>query len=413
MTDLGLNFILQFPLPQNMKELKRRIDMNSNNHRILLHITMVPSHDPEATKKADSTYFRLNNILKGNGQLPNIVHIRNYCNRVNQKLGAYICNKCLDIKKDDALFAPHVKKSNSVLNIFESSERKNIRIVLYPGEESDINDLNMTETTHNMIVRFVEGTPNFSATEIHAQPPSFYQRCASEDTAMLYLEALLVDACVCHYLGVSDVAFHHDEKQQISTEKVLFLREIVKNKDLSFLSPGAKRLVNHVASQLSDNTPYISFLSIFTIAPLDLADDEPGFFFEDYCRLWDKFQKWYFNKHGRRFSKQKKLENPLGTVFNRNKYQGQISPSEIATRIEEKIKKPAIKIENPPFGDELRYAVIIIKRMPENYAKVEQFEALFSGKLHQAKWDIIYWGDLEKYEKILPYLEIVPFMIDE
>lgn len=387
--------------------------MISNNHRILLHITMLAGDDPVATRKADATYYRFNNILDGNGQLPSITEICDYCDGVNRKLGAYIRNKCLDVNKEDIVFKPPVTNARSMLNIIDSSERRKIRILLYPGKRNDIDDLSMQETTHNMIVEFKSVLTSFCPTEPHANPPSFYQPCASEEIALRYLEALLVDACICHYLGISDVAYHHDDKQRISSEKVLFLKELIHKGQLEFLSASAQRLVKYVASKINESTPYISFLSIFTIAPFDVFDGNEFFFFEDYCSLWSKFQRWYFDRYGRLFSKQKPIEDPLKTVFDRNKYQGQISQTEIVNKIKELLESPICRIPNPPFGNESRFAIIIIKRMPSSYATTDRFDALFSGKLHQSKWDIVYWGDLEKYEKIMPYLEIVPVMISE
>lgn len=387
--------------------------MSSNNHRILLHITMLAGNDPVATRKADATYYRLNNILEGNGQLPSITEICNYCDRVNKKLGAYIRNKCLDIKKEDTVFKPPITKARTILNIIDSSERKKIRILLYPGKRDDIDDLNMQETTHNMIVQFKDASTYFCPAEPHANPPSFYQSCVSEEVALRYVEALLVDACICHYLGVSDVAFHHDDKQHISNEKVLFLKELTQKGQLGFLSASAQRLVEYVASVIDESTPYISFLSIFTIAPFDVFDGDDFFFFEDYCGLWSQFQRWYFDRHGRLFTKQRPIENPLETVFDRNKYQGQISETEIVNKIKELQEAPVCRVSNPPFGNESRFAVIIIKRMPSSSSTTGQFDALFSGKLHQSKWDIVYWEDMERYKNILPYLEIVPIMISE
>lgn len=191
------------------------------------------------------------------------------------------------------------------------------------------------------------------------------------------------------------------------------MKEIVQRGQLDFLSPSAQNLVRYVAAKIDESTPYISFLSIFTIAPFDVFGDEKFFFFEDYCCLWNEFQRWYFDRHGRLFSKQKPFDNPLETVFDRNKYQGQISQTEIANKIRELQDAPICRVANPPFGTESRFAVIIIKRMPDSSAITDQFDALFSGKLHQSKWDIVYWGDIGRYEKIIPYLEIVPIMICE
>ena len=372
------------------------------------------SDDAFAERKAEATYLRMNNILDKNGQFPNITSICNYCDKVNKELGAYISNKCLDISKANTYFDPKVHKTNSILYSVESSKQKNIRILLYPGKRSDIDDLNMSETTHNMIVQFKPSSFHFIASEAHKNPPCFYQLCKSEEIAILYFEALLVDACMCHYLGVSDVAYHHDEKQLISKEKVMFLREISGNGDLDFLSTGARKLVKYVNEHLDNTTPYISYLSIFTIAPFDvfkIKEKDIFPYFEDYCRLWEHFQKWYFKKHGRLFIQKTKIENPLNNLFYRNKYQGQISPIEIETNINDLLSKDIDEKPNPPFESECRYAVIIIKRMPETRDKVAQFEALFSGQLYQAKWKIIHWSELEKYDDILSYIEVVPFII--
>lgn len=385
--------------------------MSIKDYRILLHITMLSGNDPDATIKADAAYYRFNNILNGNGQLPNLTQICDFCDGLNNELGAYIRNNCLDIKKEDTVFEPRVSNANSILGIVENSERKNIRILLYPGKRDDIDNLKMKETTHNMIVQFKEVSSHFCAAEPHANPPSFYQTCSSEEMALRYLEALLIDACICHYLGISDVAAYHDEKQHISIEKVLFLRELSQKGDLAFLSSGAQQLVKYVASKISDTTPYISFLSIFTIAPYDVFNEESSVLFEDYCFLWNRFQKWYFDKHGRLFSKQKPIEDPLDTVFDRNKYQGQISPAEFIEKIRELQEKSICRVPNNPFGEESRFAVIIVKHVPDESAVISQFETLFVGKLHQAKWDIIYWGDLVRYKDVLPYLDIVPIMI--
>lgn len=387
--------------------------MSKSNHRILLHITMLSGNDRAASRKADATYYRFNNVLGGNGRLPNIAKICAYCDGVNRELGAYIRNQCFDIDKQNVLFEPPETRNNSLLNKFGRSKRRKIRIMLYPGRRDDIDGLNMQETTHNMIVQFNDTSSCFCATEPHSNAPSFYQNCISTDMALRYLEALLVDACICHYLGISDVASHHDDKQRISKEKVLFILELAKKTNLNYLSHNGQRLVKYVSEQINDTTPYISFLSIFTIAPYDVYSGEEFWFFEDYCSLWSEFQRWYFDRHGRLFSKNKPIKNPLDTVFYRNKYHGQISRNEITSKIIELQEKHSHRMSNPPFKEESRFAIIIFKHVPEGVAMTSQCDALFSGKLHQAKWDIVYWGDLGRYKSVRSYLEVIPIMIVE
>lgn len=386
--------------------------MNNSNQRILLGVTMRPSDNPIVDQKMKSIYQKLNNTLTGNRQLPNISEICRYCDTENEKLGAYIRNECFDLKKVSTIYFRDTKKINRITNIFDPADKKNIRIILYPGAGNDMDSFKNPESTHNMILRFADDIPNFCAADVHVSPPSFYQRCSSENTALLYLEALLVDACMCHYLGISDVASFHDEKIKISSEKVRFLKEFVKSKDIKNLDVGAQKLVTQAVSLLQEITPYVSFLSLFTIAKLDFTPNSTVLFFKDYCRLWKYFQVWYFKKHGRYFSTETEVDNPINTIFNRNKYQGQVSPSKIADKIKEIIKKPTSRNEEGLLGLESRYAVIVLKHKEREETKKAQLDALFVGQVHPATWDIVYWGDLWKYEDYSSELEIIPIIID-
>ena len=381
------------------------------NRRYLIKIIMNSSSDSNATTKINNLYFRLNDIIVRDDPWLCISDICDECNKNDQVLGALIRNRCLDLTRSAQIYIPNVNKATS--NIPEA-ERKNIRILLYPGARDNIEGLNLRETTHNMIIEFDNVETYFVASEKHRTPPSFYQRCISEEIALLYIESLLVDSSMCHYLGISDVAQHHDEKQHISKEKVQFLKEIVANKDLTFLNVCARELVTYVASKIDENTPYISFLSIFTIAHMDVYNKglpKAITYFEEYCKLWSRFQKWYFNKHGRLFDKEHPINNPRDTVLHRNTYKGQVSPSEFQNRIIELINNPAQKSETVLFGSEYRYALIIITHNPEDEKTYEQINVLFPNKIHPAKWDVVYWDELKKYKNIISYLEIVPIII--
>lgn len=390
--------------------------MNSENKRILLNITVFPGDDDFANEMADATYYRLNNILSGDEQFVNVSKMCNECEKVNKKLSTYIRNRCFSLMKKDTVFSPEEHKVNSIFNVVENSKRKNIRILLYPGARTDISALKMNEATHNMIIQFAKDVENFIPTEVHDNPPSFYQVCSSEDVAILYSEALLVDSCMCHYLGISDVAYHHDDKKRISEAKVTFLCKYSNNEEfLKLFSYDAQKLIKHVASKLSKKIPYISFFSIFNVAPYDLVENyNPSEFpyFNDYCILWKKFQEWYFLKYKRVFYKNIEIVNPLDDVFNRNKYHGQISPSKIKKAIEEIFLNPPIFIEDKPFGIEYRFAVVVLRHTPEDSKSIAQLEALFPGEIYQSKWDIVYWGDIHKYCNKGFDFEVVPFLIE-
>jgi len=389
--------------------------MNGVKERILFNITVFPGDDEYANEMADATYFRLNNILSGSEQFVNVLQICTKLNESNKILSDYIHNRCSALVKKNTVFSPEDKKINLMFNNVADSRRKNIRILLYPGAREDILKLKMNEATHNMIIQFKEDSAYFVPTEAHNNPPSFYQICLSEDIAILHSEALLVDSCMCHYLGVSDVAYHHDDKQKISADKVQFILEC--SKDESFLKTFSKdgcNLIKYVASKLKTDTPYISFLSIFTVAPYDIVknfDSDVFAFFEDYCNLWKKFQEWYFKENGRVFYKEKEIVNPLEKVFDRNIYQGQISPSRIKVEIEKEILNPPQFIDDMPFGKEERFAIVLIKHIPDDAHSIAQLKALFSGELYPAKWDIVYWGEIHKYYDSGFDFEIVPFII--
>lgn len=385
--------------------------MSSIDRRILLNITMLSSNDPEASRKADETFYRLNNILSGGQQLPNIKTIFNLCSKENTKLGAYIRNRCLNMIKDAILFDPTVTQAHNMLNHMDCSSRKQIRIVLFPGSRNEIEGLDIHEATHNMIIQFDNDETHFRPTEAHTNPPSFYQKCGSIKTALLYLEALMVDACFCHYLGISDVAASHSEKQQISSEKVSFLLDLCRSRNLNGFSLGAQDLLLKVASKINSSTPYISFLSIFTVALQDLISTDTFNYFHDYCRLWSKFQEWYYKKHYRFFSKDQPVEKAFYSVFYKSRYRGQISKAAFEDKLKSTIERAAIYMPNPPFDLERRYAVIVVKRKTRTPSLIAQFDSLFSGDIYQAKWDIVYWGDLEKYANIISFLDIFPIMI--
>ena len=268
----------------------------------------------------------------------------------------------------------------------------------------------MNETTHNMIMQYDKAAIGFCPTENHARRPSFYQRYNSVEIALLYLEALLIDACMCHYYSISDVAAHHDNKQNISREKVIFLKEYVKHGQNMRISARSRELVEEVTNILKEDTPYVSFFSIFSVASYDDTQGDCYAFLHDYFSLWSEFQKWYFNKHGRLFSKYSIIEDPVNVVFSRNKYRGQISPKAFKKEINSIILEPGQK-KNLLFDVESRYAVIIIKRVPDEKSHIDHFRALFPGKLHQAKWRIVYWQEIKKYQTIWPFLEILPIMI--
>lgn len=385
--------------------------MSANRARVLLNISMRANADPIAIRKANDTFMLLNNTLSGNSQLVHLSEICSECSKLNPKLGAYIHNNCRNIIRDDIYYSSQQSSARQISGNVEPSDRNSIRILLYPGTREDIADLDLSKTTHNMIIQFHnDHAPYFVPTEPHGHFPSFYQNCASKENALLYIEALLVDACICHFLSITDIDHYLNSKQQISLEKVAFLREIYAQNKLGFLSPGAQNLVEYVAAKMNDTTPYVSFLSIFTIAPLDMAS-KYGLLLEDYCLLWSKFQEWYFSKHNRLFHIGHPVVDPLGSVFSGNKYQGQISASLLQRKIEKKQETHLRFVRNAPFGIEYRFAVVVLIHVPSDETTIKQVEALMGKNLYQSKCKIFYWEDLKRFDGLQSLIEIVPFMM--
>lgn len=389
--------------------------MNNEFSKLLLHITILNGKNNKAKHLVDDTYYLINNILNGNQQLPNWESLYNYCNLTGAKeLGIFIRNQCYALQKQDSLFFEALPAKTIFSNI-DQANKKNIRILLYPGERESLCDLNMSETTHNMIIQFITSDQCFFATEPHPYVPSFYQPCSSIDTALCYLEALIVDSCLCHYLGISDVAFKHDTKQQISREKINFLLEMSQTNHFDFLSLESRELIEYAISQTDITTPYISLFSLFTIAIRDkyhTTDASP--YFEDYFKLFVRFQKWYFYMHGRLLTKSQPFNDILKDILKRNKYNGQISPNLFESKINELYKKKESGLikqsQNPPFGIEDRWAIIIIKSTPSG-KELEKYKALFSGNIHPAKIALVQWSELFKFKAFFHNLEIIPIIV--
>jgi len=393
--------------------------MKNNENRIIFNITVAPGEDADAEERARTTFEHLNSALSVSGGLPNIEAICNQCNDLEKKtqhvytnLSSCIGNQCRSVQKSNAFLYTRFPFLNRLFNVIEQSRKKNIRILLYPGDRSYIKGLNMFETTHNMIIQFDKNANTFMITEPHTTPPSFYQVCASEKIALLHVEALLVDACMCHYLAVSEAACFHDKKKEISIEKVEFIRYIFDNDEMDFLSSGGKTLVKYVAEELKSDTPYISFFSIFTVASIEQNIKDPvSSFFADYCNLWIEFQKWYYKKHKKMFNKHN-VENPLEYVFDRNKYKGQVSPKQCILKIKETVEKHKDKQSRHIFGWDQLYAFVILKHKPNNSSQATKLETIFEGSIHPSKWEIKRWDELFGNSNPDPEFEIIPFMVE-
>lgn len=289
--------------------------------------------------------------------------------------------------------------------------------MLYPGDSEDVSLLKLPEATHNMIIRFVNSTDSFKAVEPHANYPSFYQPVANDIVASLYIEALLVDASMCHFIGVSAAALHHDDEQNISHEKVEFLFEFANSDEFknSGLTKSSKELIKYVISKLKRKTPYISFLSIFTIASIECpeverVEDYFESYFSDYCKLWCIFQRWYYQRHGRVLTNKHCSQDAVMDLFDRNKYQGQISPEAAQSEIQKILLKKVISSKT--LGGEGLYVFIILKNVPNLGVHRRTCESLFAGQIHQSIWTIKPWDELEKFAPIKEFIEVVPFILE-
>lgn len=397
-----------------MRNVQGGQQMNIGGWHLLMQVSAFPESEAPEQNKVDSVFYRINNVLNSADQMPNTKAICNYCEENRKELGARIRREISALKKDAAVYNTSSKNANTIFNGITPSDKCRLRILLYPGNRESIESLKLDEATHNMILQFDTSKPNFVVTEPHKYSPSFYQVCRSVDVASLYIEALLIDACMCHYMMVSDAAPHHDDKQKISHEKVQFLREICASNDINYLSQNAQKLVRKVSTDLQENTPYISFLSIFTVAAdkIHLHNSENiRTFFDDYCKLWGHFQKWYFKKHGRMFIKNEDVGNPVERIFGRNKFYGQISPDEAKAEIERILNNHDFNKAPSPLENSNGYSFVIIRNLPSKPSHRKILESLFSGQLHQAKWQIIPWDKLNQYETVDYLIETVPFMV--
>lgn len=202
-------------------------------------------------------------------RMPSAKNVYKYCADNNESISKILDEAC---GKFEIRQRANHEKANSIIS---SEDKKYIRVMVYSDDTTDLKDLKLDAATHTMIIRF-DNTSNaqFMATEPHENYPIFYQNCCSTTVAIRYIEALLIDSCMCHYMAVSDAAMHHDEKQRISSEKVQFIKELVNDTNFNCFNEEVKSLIKYVAGKFKDNTPYISFFSIFTIPTKDLGMDD-------------------------------------------------------------------------------------------------------------------------------------------
>lgn len=374
----------------------------------------------EDLELVNSVAFSLNDSMRHYDSLPHYMDIRRFIDDNRNVLGKDAYKIILSTILKQGYFNPDTQRPNEILNWVDPEDRKQIRVILYPGTHGDLENLKLHDATHIMIIEIDhEQEKAFRIAKKHKNMPSFYQPACSKEVSLLYIESLLIDAGMCHFFGISDAAPLHKMKQAISLEKVEYLREIKAEGTIEGLelSEGAFTLVNKVIDLLADTTPYVSFLSIFTIYALDIENDREinriQKYFMDYCKLWLGFQKWYFSKHGRVFSETEDLHSVFLTLFAHNKYKGQISINDAVSELNETIGNIDIasKKESEVIGWEKRYAFMIIRNIPGDPKLRIQMETLFSGQLHQAKWRIIHWSRITDFRKILTYIEVVPFLI--
>lgn len=387
-------------------------DSNESNERIMLLVTPFSENGKVFQEQAEKIFYKLNDTLQGEKEFLTAQNVYEYCKNKFEHLVPYIRNACTDVIKKT------ISCGKQGVNFLNGISKKKLRVLLYPGEKSDLDNLNVNEATHNMVVRFDDAESNFIPAEPHKNFPIFYQNCISEEIAVLYIEALLIDAYMCHRMGVSDAAMHHKIKQEISKEKVEFIKYICEKNDFGKIVPDAQDLIKFVCSKLKDDTPYISFLSIFTIAIRDFNPEKVDIkdnittYFDEYYELWCAFQVWYYRKKKLVFSKEEDVVDPISKIFNNSKFQGQISPEEATKAIINEIKclKKNKKIEDEIIAT--RYVFVILKKMPLNDEQYKICDALFKGHLHQSKWKIIKWDRISDFYPIEHLISVVPFIIE-
>lgn len=366
----------------------------------------------------DNVVCVLNDALKTYDKMPNAEKIMAYNKLHGEPLPPKLLRQFLNISTSQIYFDPKTETTNKIIKSVSPENRRFLRVTLDTGLSKYLKQLKLEETSHHMILYFVDNcSSKFLPTEKHPHPPIFSQGVDSEHVALLYIEAMLLDSMMCHHMGISDAAMKHNGKQRISTEKVEFICAICQGRgqECYGMSDRAWDLIRFVAKHLTTETPYISFLSIFTVASLDYVQDTYSFdnLFNDYFSMWKAFQKWYFLRHNMVLSCISQSGDTFNDLFPQNKYKKQIS-AYAATR---ELKKICDEEKNARQGKENaqldeRYAFIIIKRVPKLCEDREILEGMFgNGKIHQASWKIINWKDWSLYSKFSYLIEVVPFLI--
>ena len=392
--------------------------MKNDNSRYLLEVITLPETNLLSDIEADSTAFLLSNALNEYSQTPNAKAVCGYFLKRQPKLANYIYRAYNNFSISTIYHEPAKDKPGSILNAFESSQKGRLRVLLYPGDIKSIDEFKLPEATHNMIIQFDRYSPLFTAVKPHKHFPNFIQVVPSAEIAVLYIEGLLVDASMCHFIGISDAAMHHDDKQRISEDKVHFLFESVVSSQLEKwkISEKGILLIRDVVNQLDHTTPYISFFSIFTIASKCFRTDinkngELEDFFTDYCILWEHFQDWYYRKYNRIIDSNESISSAINNLFDRNTYKGQMSAEAVESELHALVTNHKKSNVSSVLGWSNRYAFAILRNVPNNPDHLKKLESIFSGQIHQAKWKIMSCREIDKLSDLNVYFEFIPFKL--
>lgn len=388
-----------------------------NNKRFVVHFTPIEQGDRFAQRESSIAFARINNILAGNTIFPNFEKICHALSNIDSALSAYIRKEFSRLCYQDILFDKRKQDSGRVFNNIQDSDRKYIRAIFQQGSAADVDFIQLNGATHNMIVRFEKSSQTFQPTLRHKNPPSFYQICSSSNTALLYLEALVMDACMCHYYGVSDAAMRKIDQQRISSDKVRFMLHLAQSCELQQLSEAAQKCIVYAANNLASDTPYISFFSVFSIVPEDIEigmtrKQWESIFASEYCKLWKLFQKWYYSFYGKIITQNSDYQYAYQSIFNNSIYSGQISEYDSQKEIQ-RIFDEDDNQDNTSSSESGRYVFVIISHVPSVQQTFDNLGQLMRKEIHQAQWRVIPFSDISIYQDYLPYLTFVHFMIDK
>lgn len=336
-----------------------------------------------------------------------------------------LLNKCMGYLTNKEIWPYHIVFSIENVTINDTKDinkrisekirnESNLRIVFLSGRNADTDKFYNSNASHIALI-IIDPGQTFHV-EKHKVSHIFYQFIPTVELAELFINGVILDSTLCHLLGLCEIAQRTIDRQKISHEKVEFLKsanllELLEKYDVN---ENHIKTIEAFANNLNNDTPYISFLMIFSdyllsqnIESIRTRREQESDVLHSYVCLWKVFRQWYFDKHHRSIKKTYTLDDIRSLINSIHKYYGQIGDKGLEKEIRGIITKQE---KNPPQLGVGRYYLVILRHTPKKELVIKQIQSIMGGiVLYQNKSVVKRKEDLDQFSN---YEQLVYFYFE-